>query len=419
MDQSDVSMSHDMAMLASRRYQFRLVAILAATVGVVNLDMFGIGILMPFIQPMLHLDNTNIGIILSGFWISFASSTFLTGIISDKYQNRKHILIISLLAFSFCSVLPAIAASFIALFGARLLMGVLDGPIYVLPQSITALQSPTHKSGLNMGIVQNVGASVVGVVMAPLLVYLAIHFSWRVGFLAGVLPGLLCAGAVMLFVSEGRTDSGPKAPAGEALNKARRKLRWPRNLWLCAAISCFVMLFVTITLGFMPLFLIKVRHLTAPRMSVLLSVLGVSLLVLGVALPGISDRVGRKPVVFASGILGLALPLGALYCHGPLWVMALLFFLGWSLAGASALTFATIVCESVPAETVSTCIGIISAIGMLIGGVLGPMLAGWSSDRWGLSSVPILAVGCCLAVSGTALALRETVPRRMGQRYSQ
>ncbi len=418
MRQSDLVLEQRPGEFESRRYQLRLVAILAATIGVANLDMFGIGILMPFIQPQLHLSDTQIGVILSGFWVTFACSSFVIGPIVDRLGKRRTILAVFLLAFSVCSVAPAIAASFVALFAARLLMGVLDGPIYVLPQAITALQSPAERCGLNLGIVQNVGSSVVGAVMAPVLVYLAVHFSWRAGFLAGVLPALVCAVSIRLNIREGDTGCARDAAVSEPRDGVRHRWRWPRNLWLCALISCLVMVFVTTTLGFVPLFLTSVRHLTDAQMSVLMSVLGISLLVLGVALPGISDRVGRKPVVFASGLLGLALPLGALCATGSLWASSLLFFLGWALAGASSLTFATIVVESVSSERVATSIGVISAIGMLIGGVLGPALAGWCADRWGLRSILVMTTVCCLAISAASLALRESAPRRMGSRAS-
>ena len=85
-------------------------------------------------------------------------------------------------------------------------------------------------------------------------------------------------------------------------------------------------------------------------------------------------------------------------------------FIGWAPAGASILFLATIPSETVPVHSVSTAIGLTFAIGTLVGGFLGPALAGWSADRWGLQSSLLLEAGCAIAMALISLGLRETKP---------
>src|SRR2546429_8356775 len=50
---------------------------------------------------------------------------------------------------------------------------------------------------------------------------------------------------------------------------------------------------------------------------------------------GLSDRLGRRPVVAGCSLLGLLVPLAALYWHGSLYVLGALIFIGWAASRAS------------------------------------------------------------------------------------
>jgi ACS family hexuronate transporter-like MFS transporter len=306
----------DHSLLGTTKRQWLLVGVLCVAAGISNVDIFGISYVAPFIASGLNLDNTQIGMLLSGFWLTFAISSYFTGAAADRHRNHKSILLVMLLLFAFGSMLPALTSMFATLLATRLLMGIIDAAVYQLPQSIVVLETPVERHGLNMGIVQNLGGAFLGVVIAPLLlVRLAAAFGWRSAFLVVALPGLLCAALVARYVpargtaEESRQGDGHSRRGGRRLAEVLRI----RNVWLSAMISCFIVGYMTIIFGFMPLYLMKVRHLDATRMSVVMSIAGLSGAVLGVMLPAASDRLGRKPVMLVSSVLGMGTPLAALY----------------------------------------------------------------------------------------------------------
>jgi predicted MFS family arabinose efflux permease len=394
-----------------------LISVLCLAAGVSNVDIFGISYVTPFIEKSLSFDNTQIGLLLSGFWLTFAISNYVTGAVADRHRNHKAILLVMLLLFACFSVLPALTSMFSTLLATRLLMGVFDAGVYQLPQSIVVLETPAERHGLNMGIVQNLGGAFLGVVVAPLLlVRLAQAFGWRSAFLVVALPGLVCAALVARVVPGRRARPDSPLPValdpdrGEALGLAQ-VLRI-RNVWLSMVISCFIVGYMTIGFGFLPLYLMKIDHFAAARMSIVISIMGLAGAVLGVALPAASDRIGRKPVMIVSSVLGMGAPLAALYYTGPLAVLGAFMFIGAALIGAAPLTYATIPCESAPAETTSTVIGVILAVSAIVGGVAGPSVAGWSADRWGLAAPLYLAVVCCAASTVLCTALKESTPRK-------
>lgn len=402
-------------MSRSKKNPWLLVGVLCVAAGISNVDIFGISYVAPFIETALKLDDTQIGLLLSGFWLTFAISNYCTGAVADRHRNHKSILLLMLILFALGSVLPALTSMFATLLAARLLMGIFDAAVYQLPQSIVVLETPAERHGLNMGVVQNLGGAFLGVVVAPLLlVRLAETFSWRSAFLVVALPGLACAALVARYVPSHR-DRGD-ARNGTAL--ARREgaslgqvLRI-RNVWLSSVISCFIVAYMTIGFGFLPLYLMKVAHFAASRMSVVMSIMGLAGAALGVALPAASDRIGRKPVMLISSILGLGTPLAALYYSGPLSALGAFVFVGNALIGAAPLTYATIPCESAPPEAASTVIGFILAISAVIGGMMGPAIAGWSAGRWRLTAPLYLMIGCCAVVGVLCAALSESAPRK-------
>jgi MFS transporter, ACS family, hexuronate transporter len=401
-------------MKPERRYETQVVGILCLTYGIVIFEMFGTSNLLPFIQKDLKLTNTQVGFLLSGFWVTFSVSSYVTGTLTDKWGRYKATFLYALIVFAVASVLSGLASSFATLLAARLLMGLLEGPVYLLPQSITVLESPAERSGLNMGIVTNMGAAIVGMFVAPLLlVNLAVRYNWRTGFFVVALPGLIGAALVAAFLRDPNVrERGQRTVQSEAVGGWLQLLRL-RNVWLCAVISCFVVAYVTVNYGFLPLFFFKVRNFSPQQLSLLMSTLGISSLVLGVVLPAASDRLGRKPVMLVSGLLSLLCPLGAMYYTGSIVILAVLVFVGWGLVGAATLTFATIPGESVPPHSTSTAIGLILGVSTLIGGVAGPALAGLSADRWGLATPLIISAGCGAIIVVLCLALRETAPGKV------
>jgi MFS family permease len=398
----------------ARQKELGTVAVLSLSWGLVLFDVISIDFLMPFIAPNLKLSNTQIGLLFSLYWLPFGLSSYATGELTDRVGKPRTLLLVAMLLFSIGSVLPALATSFTTLLITRLLMGLLEGPILPLAQTIVAVECPAERRGVDMGIVQNVGTSVLGLFEPILLVAVAVRWGWRVGFFAVALPGLICA--VLIGLSLRRApepknvvDSASAGSSPRRRQGIREVLRY-RNVWLCVVAASLFTAFVLIGRGYLPLVYVQLRHMSPQRMGLLLTVLSISGLALGVIFPALADRIGRKPAAVISSLLGVAFPLAGLYYAGPDTVLALLMFIGWAPAGASILFLATIPSETVPVHSVSTAIGLTFAIGTLVGGFLGPALAGWSADRWGLQSSLLLEAGCAIAMALISLGLRETKP---------
>lgn len=393
----------------SATYQFVLVGLLSLNFGIVFFDRNALGFLMPMIQPDLGISNAQVGMLASALSLTWALSAFGIGKLSDTIGNRKMLLVFSTLAFSLCSFLSGIAGSFALLLGARLLMGAAEGGVMPISHAMVASEVSPERRGLAQGVAQNFGSNLLGSFVAPvLLVGFATAYGWREAFFLAGVPGILCGLLIWWRLEE------PEAPDHSGAEKSGfLDVLKERNVLICVILSVLLVSYLVVCWAFMPLYLIQVRGIEPSNMGWLMGTLGISATLGSFVVAGLSDRIGRRPVMIAMPVLGLLLPLGALYYDGSLWVLAVFFFFGWGVNGIFPLFMATVPSESVPAHHVATALGLSMGAGEVLGGVLAPSLAGVAADASGLTAPLWIMVGLTVASGITAMFLRETAPSQL------
>lgn len=395
-------------------YENRLLFVLSLSFGFVFFDRNAMSFLAPFVAQDLNLSNTQIGLLVSALSLTWALSGYLLGAQSDRSGRRKPYLLIAVIVFSACSFISGLAGSFFMLLAARLLMGVAEGPILPISQTLMVMNSTPKRRGQNMGIMQNFGSNLLGSCIAPLvLVAIASHYDWRLAFFVAGIPGLIAAWLIWKYVKEPKTIIAPvattmTAPASGAL---RDLLRY-RNVWLSMLIACFYVAWMVLGWAFMPVYYMNERHFSSTDMGILMSVLGASATICSYIVPALSDRLGRRTVVVVFSLIGALTPLAALYFDGPFWMLCLILFLTWSASGVAPIFMATIPSETVPAHRIAACVGLVMGMGEIVGGVLSPVAGGWLADIAGLSAPLMLQAACAVVVGLLGLWLHETAPLR-------
>ncbi len=393
-------------------YETMLMVLLSLNFGIVFFDRNAMSYLAPFVQPEFNLSNEQIGLLASGLSFAWAISGFLIGAIADRAGHRKIFLVIAVIVFSLCSVASGLARSFLMLLAARIVMGAAEGPLMPISQSFAAAESSPERRGLNMGFVQNFGSNLFGSFVAPLvIVALANAFGWRNSFFLAALPGLLSALLLWMLVREPKIER-PIARQDQERMPISEMIRH-RNIWLCMVISVFMIGWMTLGWTFLPLLYVNVRRFSTRIMSYLMSVLGMSAAVGAFILPGLSDRIGRKPILIFGALLGMLVPIVAMYWGGSLWMLGLLLFIGWLAMGICPLFMATIPSETIPGRYVATTAGLVQGLGEIIGAAGGAWAAGRAADAYGLPITMWIMCACALIASLLAILLKETAPIKL------
>lgn len=393
-----------------RRQEIIVTAVLGLTFGIVFFDRNALNFLMPFVLRDVPMSNAQIGLLASGLALSWALSGFLAGLASDRLGRRKPLLICAVVVFSLSSFMTGLSSTFLTLFGARLLMGFAEGPVLPLSQSLMAHASSPERRGLNMGLLQTVLSNFMGSLAAPLiLVALANAYGWRPTFFVTALPGLVAALLVWRFVDEPVSIVRTAHSRPEA---GLREIFKARNIRLCMGISTLMVGWLIVGWVFLPIYFTSSLGLSPTRMSVIMSVLGISGALGGIVIPALSDRLGRRPMMIAGCLLAIITPLTAFYGEASSILFTLLIATGWMAGGSFSLFMATIPSESAPAAHFATAMALIMGVGEVIGGAVAPAAVGWFADHFG-SSAPLIAMALfALLAMALSFALVETAPRK-------
>ncbi len=407
----------------SPAYQFLLVFLLSLNFGIVFFDRQALNALMPFVQPELQLSDTQIGLLAGGLSFSWAIAAFFVGKLSDSLGKRKLLLIASTVAFSLCSFLSGIATSFVFLFAARLLMGAAEGGVMPISHAMVASEVDPKRRGLAQGVAQNLGSNLLGSFLAPVvLVAFATAFSWREAFYLAAVPGLLSAALIWFTLREPEPQTragdifGDGAPAEPEDKLGLLDAMKIRNMWICVVVGVLLVAHFVITWAFMPNYLVQVKGMDPTTMSWVMGALGIAAAIYSILISGLSDIIGRKPVMVVLPFLSLAGPLAAMYFTGSATALAAIFFVGWAVNGIFPIFMATIPSETFDARHHATVLGLAMGSCEVLGGVFGPVVAGALNDIAGRDSFLWLMMGLALVSGFVAMGLKETAPAVLARR---
>lgn len=403
----------------SAGYQALLVGLLSLNFGIVFFDRNSLNFLMPFVQPDLQLSDGQVGAVAGIFSFAWALAAFGVSRISDMVGNRKLLLVIATLAFSACSFLTGLAASFAMLIGARILMGIAEGGVMPISHAMVAAEVEPKWRGLAQGIAQNFGSNFFGSFVAPVvLVALATQYGWQNAFFIAGIPGLISAALIWFLIDEPAPAPRAKKASGSLSGwwAAVREVIKIRNIWVCVVMGIVLVAYLVITWAFMPLYLVQNRGFDQTTTSWLMGTLGISATLGSFMISGLSDVIGRRPVMIGFSFLAVILPLGALYYDGSAWGLAAIFFVGWALNGIFPLFMATVPSESVSPDKAATVFGLCMGSCEIIGGAGGPALAGQLSQAFGRQAPLWFMVVLALFGGITALFLKESAPRVLARR---
>ncbi len=397
-----------------RGYELTALVLLGLAFGFAYFDRMSITFLGPQVQADLGLSNEQLGWLGSGLSLTWALGAYFIGRWSDRIGRRKPFLLAALVVFSLCSVFSGMAWSFGSLLASRIVMGAAEGPFLPICLAIMAGASAESRKGLNAGIVQNVFGSLIGTALAPIvLTRLAEAYDWRTAFYLAGVPGLILAVLIWRYIAE---PPRAAAEATEPLTLANemgvvRELLTSRNIQVCALVSVFAVGSIVVGSIFMPVYLNGQLGFDLVTTGNMMAVTGICPAV-GAVLAGLmSERFGRRPALMLFTSLMVIGPAALLWIGGTAVVLTGFMFVGWMGLGSFPLFMGVIPAETLGRARAATAMGLVVAIGELVGGVFAAPLAGALGDTYGLDAALYLQLALGALAGVTALFVVETNQR--------
>lgn len=398
---------------ADSRYERSMVLLLSLSFGLVGLDRFIILPLFPVIMHDLQLDYQDLGYLSAALAFTWGLSALGMGGVIERLGTRR-VLVASIAVLSLLSGFSALATGVLGLVILRGLMGICEGAFTPTSIIVTNEVSRPDRRGLNLGIQQAL-FPILGLCLGPLIAayLLQLSGSWRAVFAIISLPGLLLAGYLWKVYRPLPAPSTAGLPGSAGRN------------WLAAFKSGNVSLnilimFCILTCQFvlcamLPSYLTDHLHLETLSMAFVISAIGLGGFIGQLIIPGMSDRLGRKPVVSAcfmtsSTLVGLLIVSPAI----PWLLFLLLFLLSFFNFSLICMTVGPLTSESVAPALLPTATGIVVGLGEILGGGLSPAVAGFAASHFGLPSILYVALSGSLIGLLMSLLLKESAlePRR-------
>lgn len=377
----------------------QMVLVTSLIVAFVMMDRLAVGFIAPYLIADLNVSVTNVGLLYSVQAMATAVSGILLGRYADRTGKRKT-LVASLLALAaLIALVVLVVDQYVQLVLLRLLMGLLVGGLTPVIQSIVSIQSTPDRLGRNLGV-QMLLLFLIGQMAGPLVTTsVAEAFGWRVSYAAFGFPFVIMAGFVLWSIR----DVQPQSPANQT-TATEAPAGSSDNLTIAAAmvISAGFMTCMVIHTTFLSLYLVDVQGVTPVSAGRMISILGIAGAVGGVLIPVLSGKLGpRLTLALAMALMSL-IPLAALFWSGSVWGLQVFLFLGGLSMGALPIYSVLLPREASSPARIAANIALVIAVGEVIGGIGGPLLAGQMADQFGLRGPFVLTCGTavvCLLIS--------------------
>jgi MFS family permease len=338
-------------------------------------------LLLPLIGNELGLSYSQIGLIMTCKYIASAVANVPGGVLVDTVGRKGLLMAVSLFWIGFPYLLIGFTHSYLMLLACIALVGF--GNSLWHPTAIPTLgRRYPERKGLVLsvhGMGGNVGDAIAPIVIGAALTY----FTWREVVMLNVVPGLLVA--ALLFVFLGSMRIAARRHEGQPLSEyfgGLKDLFASRGLVLLSTGSAFRTMTQSALLTFLPVYLANEMGYSPFWVGACLFALQAAGFAASPVAGHLSDRMGRKQILVAS-MAASAVVLAAMAFTGgsPLFI-ALVAVLGFFLYATRPVIQAWML-DATPKNMAGSAIGVLFGA-QAAGGAIGPLLGGMVADQFGL-----------------------------------
>jgi MFS family permease len=382
-------------------------------------DRSVMSIVLPSIQREFQINDTLAGMLGSVFSLSLALLVIPTTLWAERW-NRSKACSLMVAIWSLATLFTGLSTSFPFLLLSRICVAAGEAGYIPVAYTLICDQYPERRRGFLLGLFQASG--VIGTIFGNIAIgYATVMYGWRSSFVGLFAVGLCFALVCWFMPASSHAKSDDRDKSLDKHGVVSHKLDFAKTISYLFRLPGFPLLYLILGLATMmsssillwtPTLLVRRMDLSIVDASIIASICSLSAVVLGPLLGLAGDFLKRR---FLFGRLIVAFFCAALH---PLliWISLLTssskedliqFSIFWSLGvGVLAGIFSNVVAhlqESVPNEFRSIASSLIPIGNQMLGGMVGPILLGAFSDRFGIALS--LAALATLAMTPTLILL--------------
>ncbi|HWR39933.1 MAG TPA: MFS transporter [Patescibacteria group bacterium] len=264
---------------------------------------------IPYIATDFNLTPVAMGVVMSAFFVGYATCQLPGGFLADKFGARK-VMFGAILIWSLFTVFTGLAGSLASMLWIRVVFGIGEGVFPAASFKSLSNWFPKKERGTATGIMM--ASNPLGAAIAPLIVAgMVAAWGWRSAFIGLLLPGLVLCYLIWRLVPDRPADKKgisreelaeiQDEPALEQTGEVAKVSFW-EVVKVPTVTKCFFMLFFfnTAAWGFvswLPSYLVKVRGFEILKMGITAS-LPFFVGTIGFALGGwLNDKFRHNPKI--------------------------------------------------------------------------------------------------------------------------
>ncbi|GMU71486.1 MAG: hypothetical protein AMXMBFR42_09500 [Burkholderiales bacterium] len=366
--------------------------------------------MFPHLEGEFALSDRELGGLVSIVAVAIAIFTVPIAVVADRY-GRLHVIISMALVWSAATVACAFAGTATQLAATRAVVGIGEAAFGAVGAAILASVFPERfRSTVLAGFLSAaLVGSVLGVALGGIL---AERWGWRIAFAAVGVPGIVIALALIATTRDGlgiRRVTTTEVTFREIVAGLRR----PRSLAIACVASGLQLVTVSAVYAWLPSHFHRAWGMApaqaGTRAALVVLAAGVGALLWGALADRLDRRVtGARLKVPAVLALATAVVLSSAFAAtSPGSLQFALILAGATLMTCNIGTASAAVIDVVPASLRASAASVLALVHNLVGLAVGPLAAGWISDRHGLgAALAIVPIASLFAAVGFAVAAR-------------
>ncbi|MGG1217907.1 MFS transporter [Priestia endophytica] len=356
-----------------------------------------------------NLSQTELGLMSTVFFASYAFMQIPTGFLADKF-GRVRVLVTGYIIFGVATYLSGAVTTFALFLLMRALTGLGEGTYYGSQYGISSNITPKKYRGLVSALINSgmaLGIS-LGLIAASYFTY-TLDKGWQFSFYLFAIPTVIVAILIGVFVRDGNKEE--KVSTAVPTENVSLKQLFTKN-HICVYIIIFCSLYGFFgMLTWLPYYLQTARGVDGSQTGIIAS------LVPWASIPGaiffgyISDRVkSKKPLIISLAVVGAFLQIVIPYTESYSLLLTGLVLYG--LLGKLALdpVLISYIADITPASMYSKVYGFFNFSGML-SSIFAPYITGYFADRTGSLELGFYLSGALLLVGAVAFLFTDKGPK--------
>ncbi|MFT4081497.1 MAG: MFS transporter [Nocardioides sp.] len=403
-------------------YEWKIIAILALSIGMMGFDRWLLTSLFPVIGPDLGLNYQDLGNITAAMGVVFGVCAIAAGTLSDTL-GRRRIVIPAMIAFSLFSAFSGMVGSLVGLLLMRMALGVSEGSFLPTMYASAMEGSKPSRRGLTMGLLISC-FPLFGLGLGPILAtrLLDVVPGWRWVFVVSAVPGIILA---LLIARVMKDRPNYPLPAGERPADHRVTvasvglLLRERNIVVALLATCLGLGSMFVLGGMMPSYLTDYLGLSLHTAGNVTAAVGFGGFAGQILLSGLSDVIGRRAMLVGTSLTGAAM-IAVFTQIGPTpgLLFAVLFLASMCVFALMSLIAGPVTTEAAPAGLLGAASGLVIGGGEIFGAASGTVISGVAAQHFGIDAIPVIGVACMVLAAVAGLFLRETAPRLFDRPHS-